>query len=351
MGKKRKTLPADFGELVKSGNVDALKAVFEKCDWDATLGYYKEPALSIRQIPDELVRWLVEQGADINARDKYQRTPLYSQAGTWSGNIPLFLELGAELEAVDYQNQTPLHAAVNYYRTQAVRDLVAHGANVHAVNKSGHTPLSKALLQCRNSDIDSMLEISQILLDAGAEITPEMKESVKKIGKSFEFARSNFNKERLSETADALDSLYKLFDVEPVAERVMHDGVSKIEVNSTRWQDQHQELWEYLIPASGHALTVQGEVIRITGRISHEIMNNGGGNWDADFRKMLNALLRHFASGTPLDPAHLKEATELAGYLRHGNGNDEPARLCELAVNWVLANPQPVSLPQPDYKR
>lgn len=54
-----------------------------------------------------LVRWLVEQGADINARDKYQRTPLYSQAGTWSGNIPLFLELGAELEALDYQNQTP----------------------------------------------------------------------------------------------------------------------------------------------------------------------------------------------------------------------------------------------------
>lgn len=136
-GQKRKTLPADFGELVKSGDVDALKAVFEKCDWDATLGYYKEPALSMRQIPDELVRWLVEQGADINARDKYQRTPLYSQAGTWSGNIPLFLELGAELEALDYQNQTPLHAAVNYYRTQAVRDLVAHGANVHAVNKSG----------------------------------------------------------------------------------------------------------------------------------------------------------------------------------------------------------------------
>ncbi|MEK4515674.1 ankyrin repeat domain-containing protein [Paenibacillus sp. FSL H8-0122] len=351
MGTKRKTLPADFRELVKTGDIDLLKAVFEQCEWNATLGYSKEPALSIRQIPDELARWLVEQGADINARDKYQRTPLHSQAGNWSGNIPLFLELGAELEALDYQDETPLHAAVNYYRTGAVRDLIAHGANIHAVSKRGNTPLAKALINCRNADITGMAEIAQAMLAAGAEATPEMRESVKKIGKSFEFARSNFNKERLSETAAALESLYKLFDVEPVAARVMHDGVSKIEVNSTRWQDQHQELWELLVPASGHAFTVQGEVIRITGRISHEIMNNGGGNWDADFRKMLNALLRHFASGTPLDPAHLKEAAELAGYLRHGNGNDEPARLCELAVNWVLANPQPVSLPQPDYKR
>ncbi|ETT42413.1 ankyrin repeat domain-containing protein [Paenibacillus sp. FSL P4-0338] len=351
MGKKRITLPADFRELVKSGDIDQLKAVFEKCDWNATLGSYKEPALSIRQIPDELVRWLVEQGADINARDKYQRTPLHSQAGNWSGNIPLFLELGAELEALDYQDETPLHAAANYYRTGAIRDLIAHGANIHAVSKRGNTPLAKALINCRNADITAMAEIAQVMLEAGATLTPEMKESVQSIGKAFEFSKANFNKDYLDETVTALDKLYKLFGVEPVAARVMHDGVSKIEVKSTRWQDQHQELWEALIPGSGPALTVQGEVIRITGRISYEIMNNGGGNWGADFRKMLSALLLHFASGIPLDPAQLKEAAELAGYLRQGNGNDEPARLCELAVNWVLANPQPVSLPQPDYKR
>lgn len=351
MGKKRKTLPADFGELVKSGDVDLLKAVFEKCEWNATLGYYKEPALSIRQIPDALVRWLVEQGADINARDKYQRTPLHSQAGNWSGNIPLFLELGAELEALDYQDETPLHAAANYYRAQAMRDLIAHGANIHAVNKRGNTPLAKALINCRNIDIVQMADIAELMLAAGAEVTPEMKEAVERIGKNFEFIRANFNKDYLEDTVAALNKLYKLFGVEPVAERVMHDGVSPIKVNSTTWQEQHQELWEALIPGSGHALTVQGEVIRITGRISYEILNNGGGNWDADYRKMLNALLLHFASGTPLYPAHLKEAAELAGYLRQGNGNDEPARLCELAVEWVLANPQPVPLPQPDYKR
>lgn len=351
MGKKRKTLPADFGELVKTGDIGALKAVFEKCDWNAYGGYSKGTALSFWQVPDGLVCWLVEQGADINAPDSYQRTPLHAQAVTRSGNVSLLLDLGAELEAIDYQGETPLHAAASAYQVSAVRELLARGANVHAQSKRGYPPLAIALLQCRNIDIVQMADISELMLAAGAEITPEMKEAVVKIGKNFEFIRANFNKDYLDETVAGLNKLYKLFGAEPVAERVMHDGISPIRVNSTRWQEQHQELWEALIPGSGPAATVQGEVIRITGRISYEILNNGGGNWDRDFRKMLDALLRHFASGTPLDPALLQEAAQLAGYLRQGDGNDEPARLCELAVEWVLANPQPVPLPQPDYKR
>ena len=132
MGKKRKTLPSNFNELVKTEDISSLKEVFRLCEWDARGGYSKGTALSFRQIPDEMVRWLVEQGADINAADKYKRTPLHAQAATWSGNIPLFLELGADLEALDYQNETPLHSAVASYRTQAVQDLVVHGVNVHA---------------------------------------------------------------------------------------------------------------------------------------------------------------------------------------------------------------------------
>ncbi|MDK8193797.1 hypothetical protein QP794_27315 [Paenibacillus sp. UMB7766-LJ446] len=65
----------------------------------------------------------------------------------------------------------------------------------------------------------------------------------------------------------------------------MNDGTAPIQITATTWSKQHQELWEYLIPPQGHAQTVQGEVIRITGRVSHEVLNNGGGNWDAEYRK------------------------------------------------------------------
>ncbi|QNR65273.1 ankyrin repeat domain-containing protein [Paenibacillus peoriae] len=351
MSKKKKTLPANFDELVKTNDVSALKEVFELCEWDARGGYSKGTALSFRQIPDEMVRWLVEQGADINAADNYKRTPIHAQAATWSGNISLLLELGADLEALDYQNETPLHSAAAFYRTKAVRDLVIRGANVHAENKQKNTPLAKGLLQCRNIDIVHMAEISGIMLDAGAAITPGMKESVLRIGKDFEFVRTNYNKDQLEETENALLELYRQFDVEPIAKLEKHDGISPIKVTAASWLEQHQELWDVLVPGSGHAKTVQGEVIRITGRVSHEILNNGGGNWDANYRKMLDALILYFSTGTPLAPVLLHEAAALSKRFRNFAGNEQPARLSELAVQWVLANPQPISMTQPDYSR
>ena len=92
-----------------------------------------------------------------------------------------------------------------------------------------------------------------------------------------------------------------------------------------------------LIPSSGSAKTVQGEVIRITGRVQDELYRNGGVNWDRNYRNMLNSLPNHFASGKSLSEAKLKETKELISNIR-ANGSDEDAiteRLCELSVLWV----------------
>ena len=67
MAKKKKTLPKNFDELIKENNLGTLKNVFETCELDARGGYGKETALSFYGVPDELVRWLVENGADIEA--------------------------------------------------------------------------------------------------------------------------------------------------------------------------------------------------------------------------------------------------------------------------------------------
>jgi hypothetical protein len=351
MTKKQTTLPDNLELLFKNQDIHAIKEVFEHCEWDAIGGYSKGTALSFRHIPDEIIHWLAEQGADLNARDKYQRTPLHAHASHWSGNVALLLERGADLNAVDYTNETPLHAAVNSYRTPAVQELISHGAKIDVENNQGNTPLAKGLINCRNSDIVNMSEISSILLNAGATITPAMKESVKRIGKDFEFVRENYNKDKVDEVSDALDKLYRQFDVEPVANRIMHDGTSPIHVKAAHWSKQHQELWAYLIPPQGHAPTVQGEVIRITGRISDEVLRNGGGNWDADYRKMLATLVQHLGTGTPLNLTLLQEAQGLAHRLRNGSDYDAPARLSELSVLWVLDNPYPVALVQPEYKR
>lgn len=351
MGKKKKTLPKNFDELIDAGDISALKEVFTHCEWDARGGYSKSTALSFYNLPNELVRWLVEQGADINAKDNYGRTALHNHAMSWNGNTELLLDLGADIEAIDYQNETPLFAAAGSFKPTAVHTLVTKGATISAKNKTGQTPLEKALKLCRNADIVNMAEVAVILLNAGTTITQEMKDSIKRIGNDFEFHREGFNKEYLNQTDEALLRLYELFDVPPVKKRMMHDGVSSITVSTTGWQAQHDELWNFLIPSKGPAKTVQGEVIRITGKVSYEILDNGGMNWDNQFRKMLNSLIHYFSLGTSLNPAFLKEAAVLAKDLHNGNGSDEPARLCELAVHWVLSNPYPIPLEQPDYKR
>ncbi|MDR3364866.1 MAG: ankyrin repeat domain-containing protein [Clostridiales Family XIII bacterium] len=353
MAKKKKALPKNFAELIRAKDIPALKAVFDSCELDARGGLGKVTALSFFQVPDELARWLAEQGADVNAQDRYQRTPLHHQAGTWCGNIELFLELGADIEALDYQNETPLHSAAGRFQAHAVRTLLAHGANVRAEDNWHETPLMSALSGCQNIDISNASEVARLLAEAGSEISEKMREQVRSIGKNFEFHRADFNKDYLAETEAGLARLYELFSVAPVPERQIHDGVSSpITVPDAEWDEQHDALWALLVPGRGNAKTVQGEVIRLSGRLAHEIMDNGGANWDADFRKMLDALVKHFGTGTPLAADELEEAAGIAQILRGGDGDEEPERLMELAVHWVKANPQPViGDSKPNYRR
>lgn len=351
MGKKKKTLPKNFDELIEAGDISVLKDVFTQCELDARGGYSKSTALSFFNIPHELVRWLVEQGADLHARDNYGRTPLHKHAISGDGHTELLLELGADLEATDYQDETPLFDAAASFNTLNVQTLLAKGANVSAKNKMNQTPLEKALAVCRNIDIVRAAVIADLMLNTGITVTAAMKDSVKRIGTDFEFHREGFNKEYLNQTDEALLRLYELFDVPPVEKRQTHDGASLITVSTKGWQAQHHELWNLLIPSQGHAKTVQGEVIRITGKVSYEILDNGSMNWDNQYRKMLNRLLHYFSLGTPLSPAAIQEADTLVKALDDGIGSDEPARLCELAVQWVLSNLNPITLEQPDYKR
>ena len=107
----------------------------------------------------------------------------------------------------------------------------------------------------------------------------------------------------------------------------MHAGVSPITVKATTWLAQHQELWEMLIPSQGPAKTMQGEVIRITGKIAGELYRNGGANWSMDFRKMLNALVKHLASENALERHEIEEATALAKQINSNSNDDEMSRL------------------------
>jgi hypothetical protein len=104
-----------------------------------------------------------------------------------------------------------------------------------------------------------------------------------------------------------------------------------------------------LVPSQGPAATVQGEVIRISGRISNELEGNGGGNWDPNYKRMADAFLEHVQAGKPLSPPELAEAAAIVADVKGKSG--DTARMAELAVKWVRQNPDPVKLKSPAYQR
>ena len=354
MAKKRITLPKNFDELITAGDVEALKAVYDKCELTAHDGRYSlNTALHYGGVPDELVIWLVEQGLDVNTPDYYGRTPLYKHATLGRDTVKLLYELGGDIQKPDTYGSTPLHTAVGFFRPKIVSFLIEKGADINAKDDMGRTPLAEALATCRNINIAQAAEIAEMLIKAGADVVPEMAERVEIIGKDFEFHRENFNKDSLEDADVALLKLYDIFGVKPIAKRIIHDGVSPILIKEGSWKEQYDELWELLIQSSGAAKTVQGEVIRITGRVQDELYRNGGVNWDRNYRNMLNSLPNHFASGTPLSEQELEETKELISNIR-ANGSDEDAiteRLCELAVSWVSLNPNPLPLGKINYSR
>jgi hypothetical protein len=336
-------------ELLKEGELSKLKSVFDACDLNARGGYAKQTALAFAECPDELARWLVAAGADLSATDTWGNTPLHTRSRGRRGRIEALLELGADVNSDSASIGTPLHAAADSYNVPNARLLLDRGADVDARNREGLTPLELALYRCSNAQLEQMAPLAELLLAAGASRTPGMKGLVEEIGKRFEFHRGGFNPETVDTASSALDRLYGLFGVDPVPRRAMHDGASPIVVRAGSWEQQHQALWELLVPSSGPAATVQGEVVRVSGRIAHELEGNGGVNWDNDFRKMADAFLKYLHAGTPLSSSDLAEAAALVAEVKRKSG--DTARMAELAVAWVLRNPTPIPLDPPAYKR
>ena len=90
----------------------------------------------------EVVLVLVEHGVDADARDDNNRTPLHwaSQLGH-SEVVSVLVEHGIDINARDHSNWTPLHGASQNGHWGVVQFLLDHGANAHASDQGGWTPL------------------------------------------------------------------------------------------------------------------------------------------------------------------------------------------------------------------
>lgn len=124
----------------------------------------------------ELVKLLIENGANVNARDKEGRTPLMVLA-FHHDNIEIvraLLDGGADIETNDNSADTPIIEAAWGGRPNLTKLLIEKGAKVNAQSANGKTPLHWASenLPNRSPSItaEGRLAVVQILLENKANV-------------------------------------------------------------------------------------------------------------------------------------------------------------------------------------
>jgi ankyrin repeat protein len=132
---------------------------------------------------------LIEQGADVNSRDKNGWTPLMyaaSYAKPATEILQLLLAKGADVNAGNKEGQTALMIAAARHEGDAVKALLAKGADANVKDSDGSTALILSLGDLPNlppDAPDSVVEaldkevtaIVQDLLDKGADVNVKNK--------------------------------------------------------------------------------------------------------------------------------------------------------------------------------
>ena len=120
-------------------------------------------------------------------------------------------------------------------------------------------------------------------------------------------------------------------------------------MSDARWWEEQPRLWNELVSRSEQATTVQGELIRCTGKLTDEAYRSGNTNWGPGFEHMTR-----FVGRTLDDPQTFTDDQRSA--IRNAvaliikdsanpdvSGHGSPHYLLtEMAVRWCLAHPDPI---------
>jgi ankyrin repeat protein len=111
---------------------------------------------------ESMLRLLLDNGADINTRSRGGGTWLHSAALVDYHKAEMLLRHGADPNARDDDDETPLFAAQQARRADIAELLLKNGADVNAQGNNGWTPLHGAV-------VGGSYNVAQVLLRHGAD--------------------------------------------------------------------------------------------------------------------------------------------------------------------------------------
>ena len=132
-------------DAVQNGNLERVTLLVEQgVEKDQTFGDRKDTALCVAADNGDIdiIRYLVEHGADVAKADKYGWYPLINAA--FHGHLDVvryLLEQGADREKVNLWGCTPLHYTASQGHLEVAKLLMVYGADLNARDIRGQLPI------------------------------------------------------------------------------------------------------------------------------------------------------------------------------------------------------------------
>jgi len=166
-----------------------------------SLNYYsydKSPlscAISVNNL--ELVKLLIDHGADVNKKDEFEDEPLVHAIKTGNNDIIKYLiDHDANIDQdIDKTIYTPLYYAIQMENEEIVQYLIDHGAPFNSKKEKPSLPsLLTEAIRCQNENI------AKRLIDAGADITSDV--GINSFLATINLGKSNLVKYMIEKGAD-----------------------------------------------------------------------------------------------------------------------------------------------------
>ena len=163
IGDEDDRLPLHFA--AERDHTDVVKFILEK-NGNVLAETYQGDTLLHLATRLELVQYLVEQGADIHARDSGGRTPLHCAAEKGqSDTISYLLNQSADVNSQDEDGCSALYFAVDGGHAAACKVLIESGCDLTLLNRNDDYLENRSLFQ--EAAGRGMTDILQLLLDRG----------------------------------------------------------------------------------------------------------------------------------------------------------------------------------------
>ncbi len=158
-------------EIAEQGNVSAVKQALDQgTDIEQRDKRMRTPLMAATHANQvEVARLLIDRGADVNAQDSIEDSPyLYAGARGLQEILIMTLNHGADLKSLNRYGGTALIPASERGHVETVQTLIDAGVEVDHVNRLGWTALIEAIVLGDGSD--KYQQIVTKLIQGGADV-------------------------------------------------------------------------------------------------------------------------------------------------------------------------------------